>query len=50
MSEFIYCPMCGSDDIENCDYEEYEDNDLGDDVRCLNCGWEGLDTELVSKD
>jgi hypothetical protein len=53
MNEFTHCPQCGSTNIEDTDYEEenaegeYEVDDGG--RVCVNCGWEGDETHLVSK-
>ena len=50
-NKYIYCPQCGSQEVY------FEDDDLQDDedheeeltiVQCLNCFWQGEETELVS--
>lgn len=43
--EFIYCPRCASDNIEQTDYEEENE----DGRRCEDCGWEGDVSNLVCK-
>lgn len=47
MSEFIYCPYCGSNNIEQTDYENENGNVDIYGRRCLKCGWEGQADELV---
>lgn len=49
MSEqYIYCPQCGSDNIEN---PGDTGEDGGDLLECMDCQiWQGGASELVSKD
>lgn len=48
--EYIHCPRCGSANIEQTDYEVDENGTEDEEGRaCEDCGWEGDDSELVSK-
>lgn len=48
--EFIYCPWCKSGNLKQTDYEdENGKEDIGG-RRCLDCGWEGDEQELVCKE
>lgn len=47
-NEFIYCPRCGSKDIEATDYEDENGEEDTAGRRCNECGWEGDTSELVS--
>lgn len=48
--EFIHCPNCGGDNIEQTDYENEDGEEDEDGRACVDCGWEGDDSELVSGD
>lgn len=48
--KFIYCPNCGSSDIEQTDYELEDGTEDTNGRRCLKCDWEGDAQELVCKD
>ena len=53
-NEFIYCPQCGSSNVDPTDYEvegdagEYEVDEDG--RQCIDCNWEGDVSELVCAD
>lgn len=51
---FNLCPQCGSDEIEQTDYEIEGDNggyeENADGRACTKCRWEGDVSELVCKD
>ena len=48
--DFKYCPQCGSDKIEQTDYEREDGTEDTDGRRCLACDWEGDVSELHCKD
>jgi predicted RNA-binding Zn-ribbon protein involved in translation (DUF1610 family) len=54
LGRFIHCPNCGGTNIVDTDYEEENadgEYEVDEDGRaCEDCGWEGDDSELVSKD
>ena len=45
--QFIYCPTCGSDKLENAGFED-EDGEDSEELEC-ECGWTGFPEELVCK-
>ena len=48
--EFIYCPDCGSANIQHDDFffeEDAEEDGAG--RECCECGWAGDESELVCK-
>jgi hypothetical protein len=47
--EFIYCPNCGSGNIEDTDYEVENGVDEDGGRTCVDCHWEGASAELVCK-
>jgi hypothetical protein len=47
VDKFIYCPQCGSDQLEITDYEDENREEDTDGRRCLTCNWEGDLSELV---
>jgi hypothetical protein len=48
--QFIFCPTCGSEKMDETDYEDENGEEDTDGRRCLECGWEGDLSELVCKD
>lgn len=44
---FIYCPRCGSADIEQTDYEDENGEEDTEGRACNACTWEGDRQELV---
>lgn len=48
--EFRFCPNCGSDEIEQTDYELEDGTEDTAGRACTQCRWEGDRTELVCKE
>ena len=47
MSDFIFCPDCEWDALEQTDYDDEDGKEDTNGRRCLICGWEGDVSELV---